>query len=131
MVDRDGEVVAEYWTLDDIPGERLRKNVPVFVLTSNRTFSGAEEFAYNLQNLDRATLVGETTGGGAHPVRAEWLGGRFIMAVPYMRARNPVSNRNWEGTGVEPDVNVPASEAMEKAQALARAAIADPGSAKP
>lgn len=130
MVDRDGKVVEEYWTLEEVPGERLRKDALVFVLTSSRTFSGAEEFSYNLQNLNRATLVGETTGGGAHPVRAERLGERFIMTVPHMRAQNPVSHRNWEGTGVEPDVNVPASEAMEKAEALARDAIANPGSAK-
>ena len=87
MVDRDGKVVAEYWTLEDVPGERLRKDVPVFVLTSSRTFSGAEEFSYNLQNLNRATLVGETTGGGAHPVRGERLGERFIMTVPHMGPR--------------------------------------------
>jgi hypothetical protein len=130
MVDRDGKIVEEYWTLEDVPGERLRKDVPVLVLTSSRTFSGAEEFSYNLQNLKRATLVGETTGGGAHPVRGERLGERFVMTVPYMRAQNPISGRNWEGTGVEPEVKVPAAEAMERAQALARDAIAKQGTAK-
>ena len=130
MVDRHGQVVQEYWTLGEVPGERLRNDVPVFVLTSSRTFSGAEEFAYNLKNENRATLVGETTGGGAHLVRGERLGERFMMTLPHLRARNPVSRRNWEGTGVEPHVNVPASEAMEAAEALARDAIANPGSVK-
>jgi hypothetical protein len=69
MVDREGKVVEEFWTLKDVPGQRFRKGLPVFVLTSSRTFSGAEEFTYNLKNLERATIVGETTGGGAHPVR--------------------------------------------------------------
>jgi C-terminal processing protease CtpA/Prc len=95
----------------------------VFVLTSSRTFSGAEEFSYNLKNLKRATLVGETTGGGAHPVRGERVSDRFVVRVPFMRANNPISKTNWEGTGVEPDVKVPASDALEKAQALAKEAI--------
>jgi C-terminal processing protease CtpA/Prc len=123
MVDREGKVVEEFWTLKDVPGQRFRKGLPVFVLTSSRTFSGAEEFTYNLKNLERATIVGETTGGGAHPVRPERLDDRFIMMIPYMRAQNPVSKTNWEGTGVEPDVKTTAGEALEKAQALAREAI--------
>ncbi|MBL8762036.1 MAG: S41 family peptidase [Phycisphaerae bacterium] len=123
MVDRDGNIVEEYWTLDSVPGKRLSPDLPVFVLTSPRTFSGAEEFSYNLKNLKRATIVGETTGGGAHPVRGERLSDRFVIRVPFMRACNPITKTNWEGTGVEPDVKVPASEALEKAQALAKDAI--------
>jgi hypothetical protein len=124
MVDRDGKVVEEYWTLEEVPGARLKKDLPVFVLTSGRTFSGAEEFAYNLKNLERAVIVGETTGGGAHPVRPARLDARFVMTVPFMRAQNPISRTNWEGTGVEPDVKVPSGEALDAAQSLAREAIA-------
>jgi hypothetical protein len=123
MVDREGKIVEEYWTLDEIPGHRFRPDLPVFVLTSGRTFSGAEEFSYNLKHLKRATLVGETTGGGAHPVRGERLNDRFGIRVPFMRARNPISQANWEGTGVEPDVKVAAAEALDKTQELARAAV--------
>lgn len=123
MVDREGKVVEEYWTLDSVPGKRLAPDLPVFVLTSSRTFSGAEEFSYNLKNLKRATLVGETTGGGAHPVRGERVSDRFVVRVPFMRANNPISKTNWEGTGVDPDVKVPASDALERAQALAKEAI--------
>ncbi len=115
MVDREGEVVEEFWTLDAVPGGALRPDVPVYVLTSSYTFSGAEEFSYNLKNLKRATLVGETTGGGAHPVRGERLNERVVLRVPFMRARNPVSQTNWEGTGVEPDLNCPAGEALDRA----------------
>lgn len=122
MIDRDGNVVSEYWTLDKIPGQRFSADLPVYVLTSKRTFSGAEEFSYNLKNLKRATIVGETTGGGAHPVRGEQINDRFAVRVPFMRANNPISKTNWEGTGVEPDVKVPAPDALAKAIELANAA---------
>ncbi len=58
----------QFWTQPYVPGARLADSRP-YVLTSRRTFSGAEEFTYNLKNLKRATIVGETTGGGAHPVQ--------------------------------------------------------------
>ncbi len=123
MVDRDGKVVEEFWTVSEIPGKHFAQDLPVYVLTSSRTFSGAEEFSYNLKNLKRATIVGETTGGGAHPVRGERINDRFMIRVPYMRAQNPISKTNWEGTGVEPDVKTPAAEALEKAQTLAKEAV--------
>lgn len=125
MIDREGSVVEEYWTLDEVPppGKRLAKDTPVFVLTSGRTFSGAEEFSYNLKNLKRATIIGETTGGGAHPVMGQRLNDRFVIGVPYMRANNPISKTNWEGTGVEPDIKTPAAEALDRALAEARKAI--------
>jgi len=123
MVDRNGKVVEEYWTVSEIPGKHFAPDLPVYVLTSNRTFSGAEEFSYNLKNLKRATIVGETTGGGAHPVRGERINDRFMIRVPFMRAQNPISKTNWEGTGVEPDVKATATEALDKAQALAKEAI--------
>jgi hypothetical protein len=107
----------EFWTRD-VPGNRLGDDKPVFVLTSKRTFSGAEEFSYNLKNLKRATIVGETTGGGAHPVSGHKIDEHFTIGVPFARAINPISKTNWEGTGVEPDVKVPASEALATAQKL-------------
>ncbi|MCC6677947.1 MAG: S41 family peptidase [Phycisphaerales bacterium] len=123
MVDREGKVVEEFWTLEEVPGERFAADVPVYILTSGRTFSGAEEFTYNLRNLKRATVVGETTGGGAHPVRPERVNERFIVGVPYMRACNPISKTNWEGTGVEPHIAVPADKALDRAVEEARGAL--------
>ena len=82
-------------------------------------FSGAEEFSYNLKNLKRATIVGETTGGGAHPVAGHRIDEHFSITVPYARAINPISKTNWEGTGVEPDVKVPAADALATAEKLA------------
>ena len=108
----------EYWTNTDVSGKRLADDKPVFVLTSSRTFSGGEEFTNNLKALKRATIVGETTGGGAHPVAGQRINEHFIIGVPFARAINPITKTNWEGTGVEPDVKVPASDALTTALKL-------------
>ncbi len=100
---------------------------PVFVLTSKHTFSGAEEFCYNLKNLKRATIIGETTGGGAHPVSGHRIDDHFMIGVPFARAVNPISKTNWEGTGVEPDVKAPADEALSVAQKMATDAVRKKG----
>jgi len=115
---REEDRIEQSWTLPYVPGKRM-PDVPVYVLTSERTFSGAEEFSCDLKNLKRATIVGETTGGGAHPVKRERIDGEFWVSVPFARAVNPISNTNWEGTGVEPDVKVPAQEALDTALTLA------------
>jgi hypothetical protein len=115
---RATDTTENYWTLPYVPGARAAR-ADLYVLTSARTFSGAEEFSYNLQNLKRATVIGETTGGGAHPTRAMIVQRDFILRVPYARAINPVSKTNWEGTGVKPDIAVPAAEAFDRAYALA------------
>ena len=114
---RTGET-QQSWTSVDVAGKKLTTQ-PVFVLTAKRTFSGAEEFSYNLKHLKRATIVGEFTGGGAHPVRGERIDERFSIGVPEARAINAVTKTNWEGTGVEPDVQVPAADALATAQKLA------------
>ena len=111
LYNRKEDASTQYWTLPYVPGKRLAGK-PVFVLTSKRTFSGAEEFAYNLKNLKRATIIGETTGGGAHPVSGHRIDDHFMIGVPFARAVNPISKTNWEGTGVEPDIKVPADQAL-------------------
>ncbi len=116
---REGDRTDEFWTTKEVTGKRFGQSKPVYVLTSKRTFSGAEEFSYNLKNLKRATLVGETTGGGAHPGAIRELVGEFAMFVPTGRAVSPITNTNWEGTGVVPDVATSADEALERARALA------------
>jgi hypothetical protein len=112
------EKTDQFWTLPYVPGRKLAE-IELYVLTSNYTFSGGEEFTYNLKNMKRATIVGETTGGGAHPVRIEILSDDFLINVPFARAVNPISKTNWEGTGIEPDVKVPAAQALAKARTLA------------
>ncbi len=118
LYNRKEDSTTQYWTLPYVPGKRLADK-PAFVLTSHRTFSGAEEFSYNLKNLKRATIVGETTGGGAHPVMGHRIDDHFMIGVPFARAINPISKTNWEGTGVEPDVKVPAEQALDVAMKMA------------
>jgi hypothetical protein len=118
IYNRKEDSTKQNWTLSYLPGPRLTKQ-PVFVLTSERTFSGAEEFAFDLKNQKRATIVGETTGGGAHPVAPHTVADYFIVGVPFAKSLDPVTKTNWEGTGVVPDVKVPASDALETAEKLA------------
>ncbi len=118
LYNRKEDTTTQYWTLPFVPGARLAGK-PAFVLTSHGTFSGAEEFTYNLKNLKRATIVGETTGGGAHPVAGHRVDDHFMVGVPFARAINPITKKNWEGTGVEPDVPAKASDALEVAKKLA------------
>ena len=115
---REDDEITQTWTLPYVPGTR-RPDVDVYVLTSGRTFSAAEEFSYNLRNLERATLVGEVTGGGAHPGGTRIATERYTVWVPDGRAVNPISGTNWEGVGVKPHVEVPASEALVTAKILA------------
>jgi retinol-binding protein 3 len=115
---REGDRTEEFWTLKDLPGKRyLGKEV--YVLTSRGTFSAAEVFTYNLKNLKRATIVGETTGGGAHPGGDVLLGDHFAAFIATGRAINPITKTNWEGTGVKPDVEVDAERALDVAREMA------------
>ena len=126
--DRLSDKTSETWTLEDIPGQRFDANLPVYVLTSNHTFSAAEEFTYNLKHLKRATIVGETTGGGAHPVTEQVVNDRFRMMVPYARAENPITKTNWEGVGVVPHIETSATKALDAACADAAKKINTPRS---
>jgi len=89
--------------------------MPVYILNSKRTFSGAEDFSYGMQGSKRAVIIGDTTGGGAHPVRPFSLGNGFTVLMPFARSLSPYTHTDWEGTGVYPDVAVPAADALEKA----------------
>jgi C-terminal processing protease CtpA/Prc len=115
---RHKDEMVQFWTLPHVPGKRMPQ-VDVYILTSRHTFSAAEGFTYNLQNLKRATIVGETTGGGAHPVFSEVATDRFSVWVPKGRAINPITKTNWEGTGVEPDIKVDKEKALETAHVKA------------
>jgi hypothetical protein len=121
--ERKTNTTHQYWTLPYVPG-RLLSDKPVYLLTAKRTFSGAEEFSYNLKSLKRATIIGETTGGGAHPVSGHRIDEHFMIGVPFARAINPITNTNWEGVGVEPDVKVPSADALATARKLAAEKLA-------
>ena len=108
----------QFWALPYVPGTRYLDR-PVYVLTSGHTFSGGEDFAYTLQALGRATVVGETTGGGAHPTRGFPISAAVHIGIPFARSVNPVTGTNWQGTGVVPDVPADAEQAYDVAYARA------------
>lgn len=108
----------EFWSLAEVPGRRYGQK-DVYILTSNFTFSAAEDISYTLKNLKRAIIVGETTGGGAHPVMGRRVHEHFFVMVPFARSISPVTKTNWEGVGVEPDVKVAAAHAFKVAQLAA------------
>jgi C-terminal processing protease CtpA/Prc len=116
---RETDTIDQFWILPYVPGARLTET-DVYVLTSRDTFSAAEEFCYNLQNLKRGTIIGETTGGGAQPGDEHVLGDQLCVFIPHGRAVNPISGTNWEGIGVVPDIQMPAAEALDTALKMAR-----------
>lgn len=116
-------VVRQYWTTPVVCGRSFGGTKPVYVLTSGTTFSGAEELAYDLRQLGRATLVGETTRGGAHPSTRWRIDDHLMSSIPTARAVNPVSGTNWEGVGVVPDVPVAEQHALDTAYRLALAHV--------
>ncbi|MFB8402349.1 S41 family peptidase [Streptomyces sp. NPDC055912] len=122
---RKGDRREQSWSLPHVPGARFGGSKPLYVLTSESTFSAAEELAYDLQQLGRAVVVGERTRGGAHPCKGWTVHPHLEVTVPMGRAVNPVSGTNWEGTGVQPDVLCPAADALDQARALAAARLAD------
>jgi hypothetical protein len=115
---KEKDKTTQYWTYTYLPGRRLDK-VDLYLLTSNNTFSAAEEFSYNLKHMKRATVIGEATGGGAHDNKFVILNDNFMMSLPFARALNPITKTNWEGVGVEPDVKISSNKALETAQTLA------------
>lgn len=121
---RPSDETEEFWTLRKVDGKKM-PDIPVYILTSSFTFSGAEEFTYNLKNLKRATIIGETTGGGAHPGGVNPVNKQFLIFIPVGRAISPITKTNWEGTGVTPDISVKSELALEQAQILALRKLSD------
>ena len=109
----------DFYTTRDLSGTRYGPDKPVYVLTSRNTFSGAEEFAYDLQTRKRAVIVGDTTGGGAHPGGMQRVTEHFGIFVPTGRAINPITKTDWERVGVRPDIAVAADQALRTAHVAA------------
>ena len=117
IINRGASDTAIFYA-DPAKADSLNLAMPVYILTSNNTFSAAEDFSYGMQQAKRATIVGEITGGGAHPQMPFPIGQGFVASIPFARSYNPVTKTDWEGTGVIPDVKVSAEEAFIKAQEL-------------
>lgn len=113
---RPSDTTREFWT---VPTVETRFAGPVYVVTSGFTFSGGEEFAYDMKTQDRGTLVGETTGGGANPGATVKLAHGFAAFIPDGMAVNPITGTNWEHVGVTPDIEAAAPEALAVAYAAA------------
>ncbi|HET7696553.1 MAG TPA: S41 family peptidase [Vicinamibacterales bacterium] len=109
-------LLKQSWTLPHVAGRKFGRTKPVYILTSARTFSAAEEFAYDLQALGRATIVGEKTRGGANPSGRFRISDHYAAIVPTAQAVNPHTKSNWEGTGVAPELAVPSGDALRTAQ---------------
>lgn len=108
--------IEQRWSMDVVPGMRYGQAKDVYLLTSKDSFSAAEDFAYALKNLKRATVVGETTGGGANAGEDVRLLPHFAAFMPLSRLISPITKSNWEGVGVTPDVPVCAADALRTAQ---------------
>ncbi|WP_266171189.1 S41 family peptidase [Dyella subtropica] len=124
IYDRPSNQLTRTTTPVWVPGRRFGGTKPVYVLISHKTFSAAEAFAYDLQAMKRITVVGEASGGGAHPYERRRLTDHFLIKLPEMRSINPITGTDWQGVGVKPDVPTPPDQALDKALELAHAALA-------
>jgi len=121
---RSDESIRQFWTQSYLPGRRYGRDRPVAVLTSATTFSAAEELAFDLQERGRATILGEVTRGGAHPREGFAVHPHLEATISVARSVSPLSGTNWEGTGVRPDIEVPADQALDQALEHLRSALA-------
>lgn len=127
VYERAEDRTRQFWTLPHVPGPWYGMDRPVYVLTSRQTFSGGEELAYDLRHTGRATLVGEVTAGAAHPRVGVRLHPHLEASIPTCRSINPITGTDWEGTGVQPHIAVPAKEALATAHADALARVSGTG----
>jgi len=116
--DRDTGTSIQHWTQDKLDGKRYGGKKPVVILAGPDTMSAGEDFAYTMQALKRATVIGERTWGGAHPTRPYRLGEHFFVAIPSRRTISPITHTNWEGVGVIPDIAAKPDQALAMARDL-------------
>lgn len=118
---RDGNRTDEYWTLDEVGGQKM-DDIPLFIMISSHTFSGAEEFSYNMQTQKRAILVGQTSGGGANPGKTKGINENLSVFIPMGKAINPITKTSWEGVGVRPDISTKNQDTFQQTLIIAQKA---------
>lgn len=130
---RATNITTQYWTQEKLDGKRYGGKRPVFILADANTKSAAEGFAYTMQAMKRATVIGEPTWGGAHAARPYRLGEHFYAVIPSRRTISPITHTNWEGVGVIPDIAATPDKALAVAKDLLQHRLqgtAAPGAAK-
>ncbi|HWM89910.1 MAG TPA: S41 family peptidase [Thermoanaerobaculia bacterium] len=132
MYSRAENMTQQFWTSPYVPGRRYRDK-DLYILLSKKTFSAPEGFAAFLQHHKRATVVGERTAGGTHPGRFVRVHPNFAVfvpmgwpvypagtpAFPIGRPVYPASKADERGTGVTPDLELPADQALKAAHLAA------------
>jgi C-terminal processing protease CtpA/Prc len=119
---RDDDATQQYWTLPYVPGQRLDSKT-LYILVGKETFSGGEGFAYDMQARKRGIIIGEQTDGGAHPGASYRLNQHFEAFIPIGCLTHPITNQNWEGSGVTPDILASSEQALKIAHKIALEAI--------
>jgi hypothetical protein len=120
MWDRDTGNTVQQWTHDRLAGKPYGGSKPVLILVGPRTASAGEDFAYTMQALERATVIGDRTWGGAHPMSFYRIGEHFFAQIPNKRTISPITGTNWEGTGVKPDIAAVPDQALGVARDMMR-----------
>lgn len=118
---REGDRTEEFWTLEKVDGRKMA-DVPLFIIIGEETFSGAEEFSYNMQTQERASIIGQTSAGAANPGGTRGINENLSVFIPTGRAINPMTNTSWENNGVIPDIQTSKEETFEQAHSLAKKA---------
>lgn len=115
---RPKKELTQSWTLPYVSGI-FKPSADLYILTSKKTFSAAESFTYCMKNLKRAAIIGETTAGGAHLTGAVIATNNFFVRIPQGKPTSPITNTNWEGVGIIPDIQVHSDEALKIAHSKA------------
>jgi C-terminal processing protease CtpA/Prc len=121
---REGNRQKQTWSISFVPGSKLT-DTDLYILTSGRSASAAEEVAFNLKNLKRAVIVGETTRGAANPCTVKIIKGDILSQISIGSVANPETGATWEQRGVEPDITVKAENAYQAAYAAALKKLAE------
>lgn len=128
VYDRTSDLTIELWSMPTLLGKRYGTSKPLIILTSKDTLGVAEDVAYCLKHLKRATIVGEKTAGGTMKMDKIKVGDTdFYVSVPVAKSINPITGKSWEITGVAPDVEVPAEDALDAAIAIIKLRAEIPG----
>ena len=125
FVDRHGVDHSEEWFGEFEPLHlpvRYGADKPVYILVDGDSFSAAEALSYGLQTDGRAVIVGAPTGGGANPPETFDLVCQVRAWLPTKQPIDPRTGTNWEGVGVQPDIEG-GEDALATAVVEARTAL--------